>query len=333
MLRFFPAEREVRNEEYQPKKFVKTLNPFLEVERESWKPIKLEGNLPPKIVFIDGVRRTEYRVEIFDGNRFAGEGIFISIGAGALLIDRSLGRADYKLLYRDVKRYFIHNAKGVKVPPRWETTVGETKLVFETKESPMENVSDYANAVMKKMELEVLRKVHSPDTFVVADGPTKTTKFFPNVVYLVKESRYFYLQGLEEVLFNLKKGERTPLFLFEEEVKRTKGGKTEEVKVKKVGCYVRLAQVHPQMVVENPLAGIARLEVPHGGDLKLIKEIMEKGASVAVYFANDPLRDRRSPQNLTAIAVLEKELRRLLGKYELIRRRVGITLLSLLGGD
>ncbi|HIP98903.1 MAG TPA: hypothetical protein EYH37_06060 [Aquifex aeolicus] len=333
MLRFFPAEREVRNEEYQPKKFVKTLEPFLEVKRENWKPIKVDGNLPPKIVFIDGVRRTEYRVEIFDGNRFAGEGIFISIGAGALLIDRSLDRVDYKLLYRNVKRYFIHNAKGVKVPPRWETTVGETKLVFETMDSPMENVSEYANGVMKKMELEVLRQVYGSDIFVVSDGPVKTTKFLPNVIYLVKESRYFYLQGLEEVLFNIKGGERTPLFLFEEEAKRTKGGKTEGVKVKKVGCYVRLAPVHPQMAVENPLAGIARLEVPHGGDLKLLKEIMEKGASVAVYFANDPLRDRRSPQNLTPIAALEKELRRLLGKYEIIRRRVGTTLLSLLSGS
>ncbi len=333
MLRFFPAEREVRNEEYQPKKFVKTLNPYLEVKRENWKPIKLEGNLPPKIVFIDGVRRTEYRVEIFDGNRFAGEGIFISIGAGALLIDRSSGKVEFSFPVREVRRFFIHNAKGVKVPPRWETTVGETKLVFETKESPMENVSEYANALMRRMELEILTRFGNGDTLVVSDGPVKTTKFFKNIVYLVKESKYLYLQGLEGVLFNLKKGERTPLFLFEEEVKRTKGGKTEEVKVKKVGCYVRLAQVHPQMAVENPLAGIARLEVPHGGDLKLIKETMEKGATVAVYFANDPLRDRRSPQNLTAIAVLEKELRRLLGKYELVRRRVGTTLLSLLSGS
>ena len=332
MLKFFPAEREGRGENYQPKKVVRNLNPFLEVEKDNWKPVRLGENLPPKIVFIDGVRRTEYRVEIFDGNRFAGEGIFISIGAGALTVDLTGSTPRYSYPLKVVKRFFIHNTDGVEIPPLWETPVGEGKLLFKSLHSPMEDISEFANAVMRKMELLVLKEVYSPDSFVVADGPVKTSQFLPNVVYLVKESRYLYLQGLESVLFQLRKGERTPLFLFEEEVKRAKGNQTEEIKVKKVGCYVKIAQLHPQMALENPLSGIARLEVPQGGDWKIIKEMMDKGGNVAVYFANDPLRDRRSPQNLTPIAVLEKELRRLLGRYELIRRRIGSTLISLLGG-
>jgi hypothetical protein len=63
------------------------------------------------------------------------------------------------------------------------------------------------------------------------------------------------------------------------------------------------------------------LELPFDekADPKEVIDTLEKAAAIALKFANHPLRDRRSPQNLTAIAYLEKNLRAYLGNHKLIR--------------
>ncbi len=328
MLRFYPSDREERGEDFKQKRVSKILDPSL--ESEDWKPLEVKGDIPPKLVFIDGVRRTEFRVSIFNGKTFAGEGIFISIGAGALLVDLTLPRVEYRVISPVVKRFFITNVGNGEIPPRWGFDTDGQRVEFETVFSPIGDISAYANFLMKKLEVEVLKKVRGEDTFVVMDGPVKLRKFLDNVVYLVKDSSYYYIEGFEEILFQLREGQRTPAFLFEETVNSISERGIGEVKVTKAGCYVKLSTPFGGINFENPLWGIARLEVPQGERNRVV-EVLRKGAAVAYRFANHPLRDRRSPQNLTTIAHLERELRRRLGKYEIIRRGVGNLLLSLLG--
>jgi hypothetical protein len=328
-LRFFPSDREDRSEEFKPKKVSKILDPSL--ESEEFIPQKVEENLPPRVVFIDGVRRTEFRVSIFDGNTFAGEGIFISIGAGALLVDFTTPRVEYKLLHPTVKRFFVTNVGNKDIPSFWEFDTDGQRVRFETVYSPITDISAYANFLMKKMEVETLKKVLEKNTFVVMDGPVKLKRFLDNVVYLVKDSYYYYIEGFEEILFRLREGERTPAFLFEETVNSVTDKGIKEIKVSKAGCYVKLSEPYGGMHFENPFWGIARLEVPAEGEKEKIIETLKRGSSIAHRFANHPLRDHRAPQNLTTIAHLEKELRRRLGKHEIIRRGVGNLLLSYLG--
>jgi len=313
MLRFYPSPREERENEFQPKKFLKSLKTDLEGD---WKPLEVKGKLPERIAFVDGVRRTEYRVGIFEGSKFAGEGIFISIAAGSILIEREGNRFSYRLLSQRVERFFIHNTEGEFEEITFKTD--SQRVVFKPLRSPIGDISLYANYVMKKMEVETLGEIYDKNLAVVMDGPVKVSKFFPNVAYLVKESGYYYLQGLEEILFKLREGWRTPLFLYEEPVKGLSKGGLKEIKLKKVGSYIKLSE----RGFGNPLHSLARLEFPFSKEIDSLKEAVNWASAVVFHFANDPLRDWRSPQNLTAIAFLEKELRRKLGEYRFIRRKL-----------
>jgi hypothetical protein len=327
-LRFFPSDREDRSEEFKPKKVSKILDPKL--ESEEFIPKKVEETIPPQVVFIDGVRRTEFRVSIFEGNTFVGEGIFISIGSGALLVDFTTPRVEYKLLHSTVKRFFITNVRKEDIPPFWRFDTDGQEVRFETIYSPLGDISAYANYVMKKLEVETLKRISDKNTFVVMDGPVKLKKFLDNVVYLVKDSHYYYIEGFEEILFRLRRGERTPAFLFEESVNSITEKGIRELKISKAGCYVKLLEPYGGLNFENPFWGIARLEVPSDGKKENLVKTLKVASSIACRFANHPLRDSRAPQNLTTIAHLEKELRRRLGKYEIIRRGVGNLLLSYL---
>ena len=329
MIRFFPSAGEDREEAKPSKRFLEIKDPYWETE--SWNPLEVSESIPPRIRFVDGVRRTEYRVNIFDGDRFAGEGIFLSLGAGVVEVDLSGVRPEYRLLLWKVERFFVHNAEGVEIPPSWRLETDGGLLEFKTVKSPIAEISEYGNLLMKKLEVSTFRETDDGETPVVMDGPVKLKKFLPNVVYLVKEAKYFYLKGFEKYLFTLKRGYRTPFFLFEEGVKTLSDKGFIDRKVSKVGGYVRIGGDNSHGGFGDPLGGLARLEIPHGGDRNLSKKILERGAAIAVFFANRSLRDARSPQNLTTIAYLEKELRRRLGEYKVIRRMVGNLLLSLLG--
>ncbi len=317
MLRFFPAPRDERETEFEPKRFLKSINPRYEVSG-TWKPLKVEGRVPPKVLFVDGVRRTEFRSTIFDGNRFVGEGIFISIGAGVLEVDLSTERPSYNLLESKVGRYFIHHLEErVEVPPLWEVFDENFLLRFESVHSPLRDLGKTANYLMKRLEIEVAKSYLRDDRLLIMDGTVKTSRFYPSVAYLVKEQKNFYLQGMEQILFDLKEGERTPIFLFEERTTAFKDGKPYEVSVKKLASYVRISGQFG-----DPTAGLVRIELPYTENVKDAVETVERAAAAAILFANDPLRDRRAPQNLTSIAFLERELRRYLGKYELVRRKI-----------
>ena len=321
MLRFFPSWREENELEQPTKRFLKIEDPY--VETDKWEPIGVKEDIPPRIRFIDGVRRTELRTSVFDNGQFAGEGIFLSVGAGVLEVDLLGNIPEYRLLHGEIKRYFVHNLREKNdIPPLWRLETDGGPLEFESVPSPVLEISEYGNFLMKKLEVGALRRVDDGETTTIFDGPVKVGKFFPNVVYSVKESKYFYLQGFEKLLLSLKGGQRSPIFRFEEKIRSVTDRGVIERTVSKMGCYVRIGT---RGGVENwdPLGGLVRLEVPDGGDREQTLRLLETGAAIVHFFANSSLRDRRSPQNLTTIAYLEKELRRRLGEYKLVRRLVG----------
>jgi hypothetical protein len=331
MIRFFGSHREERSEEYETKKVIESTEPSYEVPVSKWKPIEVRETLPRKILFVDGVRRTEYRVTIFNENSFLGEGIFISLGAGLAEVDFSKGGSpEYRCINPKIVRFFIHNSEENNLPSEWKLKIGNTKVVYKTLKSLDREVSLFANVVLRKLEAEVSIPYLKENAFILMDGTVKFSKFYPNLAYLIKDSTYFYLpKGQEKILLELKRGERTPVFLFEEKTKafNKKTGKIEERKVKKLGCYVKIdGQTSPGTY--DPLTSLVRIELPFYDEPKEVRKTVEKAASVALHFANNNLRDRRSPQNLTAIAYLEKELRRYLGNYKILRREIGRVLSS-----
>ncbi len=321
MLRFFPNPRENREFEEETRRVVEILDPSYET-CGSWNPIKVEEKIPKKLLFVDGVRRTEFRTTIFDDNHFLGEAIFISVGVGVLKVSFDEQRANYELINPTVKRFFIyHSEENLEIPPFWETKIGNYLLKFETIKSPSRNLGKLANLQMGKLEIEAAFSSLSKDSFLIMDGPVKRNRFLKNVAYLVKEQKNIYLQGREDIVFRLKRGYRTPLFLFEEHVEGlTKNGEYKVGKVKKLACYVCLADKEG---LSDPTLNLARIELPYTENGEEAIKTAEMAAAAALFFANKPLRDFRAPQNLTTIAFLEKQLRRYLGEYSLIRRKVG----------
>lgn len=352
MVRLLPDPRREGEEDFKPKRFEGVVDVTYEVPKGSWKPLKVNpDSIPRKVLFVDGVRRTELRVTILnpegENTPFAGEGIFISIGAGCALVDLDGStRPEYRMVGSTVRRYFVHNAmlssekpsppqghfeslngKSLNLPQEVEVDLWGRNLTFKTVESNTPDVSLYANYLMRSAEIDIAREVLSQErTFTVMDGPVKTLKFLPFISHLVKDVNNFHLGGgLENILLELKKGERTPLFVFEETTAyyNRKSGQYGTKKVKKIGAYVRLIDAREAgRFGLNPLTGLVRIEFPYDPTVSVseVSEAVQKAAAVALHFANHPLRDRRSPQNLTPIAFVEKELRRFLGRYELIRR-------------
>lgn len=321
MLRFFPNPREERETEQETRKIAEILDPSYEVDG-SWKPIKVKTEVPKKLLFVDGVRRTEYRTTIFDDDQFLGEAIFISIGAGALEVDFTGRGPHYNVLFPTIERYFIYSiSRAVEIPPYWETSIGNYTLRFKSLMAFGRDLGKTANLQMGKLEVRVSQKVLTDNHFLLMDGPVKKNLYQENVAYLVKDQKNIYLQGKEEIIFKLQKGYRTPIFLFEEFVGGlTKEGKYKTKKVKKLASYVCLAD---RVGLNDPTLSLLRIELPFTKDVKKAVETVEKAAAAALMFANKPLRDFRAPQNLTTIAFLEKELRRYLGEYKLIRRQIG----------
>jgi hypothetical protein len=322
MVVFRPSPERFREEEFKPRKLVR-IKELL--EGNSWEPKRVKASPPPSVCFVDGVRRTEYRTAVFsDDGRFAGEGIFLSLGAGALLVNTE--RGDFEVFSPLVERFFVHNTKDENIPETFSVEVGRNILNFKSIPSRSDDISAFGNLLMRELEKKVAAKVlKEKKTFLVMDGTVKLKRFFPNAVHLVKDGVGFYDREEGELLLKLKKGERSPLFLFEEPVTVAKKGFSER-KIKKVGCYVKLSDGP----FTDPFASIVRLEMPLDGDTppgRMVKTF-ERGAAAVLRYANDPLRDPRAPKNLTTVAFLEKELRRRLGRYESIRAAVLRTLLG-----
>jgi hypothetical protein len=263
---------------------------------------------PKRIVFVDGVQRTEVwgRIEV-DGS--AVDAALGSAAVGAAISYE--GHAD--VIFDEPTR--VHRvyavAGAVSVEPI-EVGAGRHILRFEPATVAERGRNGVAHALSNRraeLERQFAEALVDEESLVVLDG---RLSFEPGpvhqVVGMAKTIHRNYLQGLPEsaMVPLLAACERTPVF-------RIHYGETT-----RYSWYLRLPFTRS---IHHSLAGIVRLETPEIG-----KEAAVRLANLTAYhlpdFASQPQHDPRAPQNLVPIGALEKRLRHEMGDAVWLRRSI-----------
>jgi len=150
---------------------------------------------------------------------------------------------------------------------------------------------------MREQELELALELTRQNLTVVLDGPLSGGAAGNIVGYVKTQAQRLLPQDLHDQVGSLPAGHRTTLFSWGD----------------RVGCYLRLVSAPPG---SHPWFAIVRLETC--GDSSLLHLV--GGALQA--FAGVSHIDPRAPQNLQAVAGLEKEMRRRCGDRALGTRAV-----------
>lgn len=275
-----------------------------DVETADWRPITPpEVREAPRIAFVDGVQRLEWRVSAEQEGAWPLPGILASYAAGAMCPGR-----EPSLRHVRVERRVIltHGARpsSVRLAPH------NGDLVYLPAHTPGDDVEalySELNDLRWNLEREVVRAlIVDGEELIIADGRVKEMKQGP-VAGLIKTLRDLYLTESEHIdcLMALGKGQRTPVFVIEREQTRY------------YTWYIGLAVPGP---LDLALSGIARIEVDqHHAQAEAIR-FADVTAAVLPLYASSAMRDARAPQNLLPVGQLERELRHRLGDEALLHR-------------
>lgn len=264
-----------------------------------WQPIRPEPGPPPsRLVFVDGVRRTEAHAWIEEGAQPPRQGILASYAAGATVVEERARIAGI-----EVRRCLF--APGNPQPFR--TRAGEYHPRGIAGDGP-EALSSALQEDLGALEIEVAARVGAAGLIVV-DGPLYGRAHLPRTVGLVKTHRVRYLDGVAgagETVAALEPGERTPVFRFRTSWTRH-------------SWYLRLPGPRT-----HSWSGIVRMESAANAPLNDTVTLADLTAALLPRFASTPHKDPRAPQNLFPVAGLERELRHRLGDPAYVRRALRV---------
>jgi hypothetical protein len=259
---------------------------------------------PERIVFVDGVQRTEAW-----GRFETGTGI-IDAALASVAVGASICRGREAEIEFEPPARVLAVSGAFSVQPLIIQTRGP-ELRFEPSNSETFGRKGVSDAISKRrgeLERRFAEKLVGRDSLVVLDG---RLSFDPSgaerVVGLAKTIHRPYLQGPEwQLVGRLGPGQRTPVF-------RIKYGTTT-----RYSWYLRLPFTRP---IHHSLAGIVRLETPEIG-VQAAVDLADLTAYHLPRFASRPEHDPRAPQNLLPIGALEKRLRHEMGEQRWIRRLI-----------
>lgn len=300
-------------------------SPIMNLAAESalWTKLRpsYQPTLPPKIVFIDGRRRLDIRFVGRENNR-ALYGAFATIAVGGVLIECAIHKAT-------CLPFTIHRVIAIgdnQIAPITDIPCplgSKNQLLYNESLTDLDNDPKIPIMLVQKRmlqeEAEFARNViRDPKTLVIKDGSSQHFGLYqlpvPTLGY-VKTMGKAYLTGeYAELLWQLELGERTPIFTMGE-----KRG-TQQF----WSWYLRTG--HP-LVCHKRLGyhdwhGIVRLDLSAEVPLEKARELADLTTYLIPYFSSHPSRDSRSPQNLTPVGALEKELGRQMGDKLVIERRL-----------
>ena len=278
------------------------------VERRPWEPVTPVAAPPAAVQIVDGVRRAEAHAmdEAADGSLVLG--LFGSYAVGAVRCD---GRAQILDDHFRVERRYFQTAGE---PRSREIAGGTSSLCFraETPENAV-TANDLVAALNRKMldEEEKLAEFLSRDESILTfvDGPLRLRSPGQRVVGYIKRIHRWYIPVTHQrMLGDLAVGQRTPVFRICEGA---------EGRHDRLSWFLRLADLKGHY---HPLAGVMRLEVPGALPCDAASLLADQSALVLPGLASSPVRDPRSPQNLTPVGALEAALTHRLGDRRWINR-------------
>jgi hypothetical protein len=244
------------------------------------------------LYFVDGVRRTDFRVhDILDTGEVV-RGLAGSYGVGAVCC--MPGARPHFLPAHIQRLLFWTHGHAAELPAvgGWEWRAQSLATM-----DPNELLQALQRR-MRAVEADVAGDLVGDDATVVRDGPLN--RFYginAEVVGLVKTHHKTYLPAeqhrrVPQVI--AEPGQRTSLFKLREEV---------------WGCYLRL----PTTGRVGPWGGIVRIDVPAAGGVALAAQVADRACALMPRYAGVAHVDPRAPANLQPIGALETQLRHLLG--------------------
>ena len=278
----------------------------VDVERSRWEPVfPKDAVLPPALVFVDGVRRLEARIQIPHPNHGIVYGAFGSYAVGSVHVQG--GAASFREIR--VGRV-VATGSGVALPNVVPVMPAAEYRPIHAAETDADTPLRRVQQEMRQAEETLARALAAEGTaLVVADGPlTFEGGGRGHAVGYIKRLSQWYISG-PEFLAALPRGARTPLF----EIHARQ-------RFARYAWFVRLAAPR---VGDSPMSGIVRLEVS-ATDVELARARALADATTAALprFAPSAARDPRAPQNLAPIGALESRLRRAMGDPLLLRRHI-----------
>ena len=283
----------------------------LERPVEEWAPVDPPpGVLPPsRVLFVDGVRRTDAQVWVDEADGTFSPALCASYAAGVVCCCADEGA---HLVRPEVRRGLVtSSATGVDVVTAAGTYACTQVAAGRPGEDPGRALSVAVQSRMQETELLVAtaaRDEHgSDDDLIVVDGALGRLHL-PRALGLVKTHARTYLPpGPNAVVAALEPAQRTPVFRLEQpESDRALHRHT---------WYLRLP-----CPPGAPWAGIVRIEC--GGELpiELVVALADLSQVTVPRYASVAYKDSRAPQNLYPIGGLERALRRRLGDPALLYR-------------
>lgn len=284
--------------------------PDTSCEGRPWEPVSPSGApvAESQVAFVDGTRRMDARVFLFEGGDPPTPGVAGSVGVGAVVCAVPNGgraKAAAECVSLTVDRCLVlGNGR------RLSLSAGPG-LEFAAVPHPSDDLEQLAAAVherMRQAEAALAHELASDGRLVFLDGPLAKMRPGPvRVVAYVKSHNRRYLAPDEEaVLGRLRRGQRTPLFAFGEPRPR-------------YSWYVRLCELGDG---DHGWHGLVRCECPAALSLGGAVELADASAALLPRFASDAYWDPRAPQNLVPVAGLERRLRHLLGDRHLVDRMI-----------
>ena len=267
------------------------------VETNRWLPIRPGPSVLPATAFVDGVDRVEARA-LLDNGLAGVPGLFGSVGAGAVLVDRT---ATFERCVVRRSAVFAPNA-AFQLPPmspscRYEPRWGAG--------SRPEELRRELQRVRTELEEELCRELGRGGYLVLADGPLRVREPLQIVGFIKRHHKAYLGPDLLRIAQALERGERTPLFQFGEVRPR-------------FSWYVRLAPPG----ANHPSSALARCEVSTTLGLRAAVRLADLFTHHLPRFASKAFWDARAPQNLVPIAALERRLWSLLGDRQVVYRRL-----------
>ena len=285
----------------------------LEVELSSWgkvRPASYRVDFS-QLYFIDGRRRLEGRVWNSLANGVLSPGLLGTLAVGAVTTKHDT-LTPAKVVDRVLERLLILSG-GTGADLIIENR-GHEYGRLEYRYEAMNDTQNIENALVQRLQF-LMREAEDKlaatlpleSALLILDGPLQRRAPDRSLGY-VKTMHQLYVSGHElEVLRQLEKGERTPVFRIGSRI------------LPRYSWYVRLEDT-PEYI--QPFAGLVRLEVRDVMGLEWAREIADWSCRILPRYSAKAFRDPRAPQQLMPIAFLESDLGRRMGDMGIIRRRI-----------
>jgi uncharacterized protein len=264
-----------------------------------------------QLYFIDGRRRLEGRVWNTLEKGVIAPGLLGTLAVGAVTTKHDT-LTPAKVVDRVLERILILSG-GIGQDLIIENR-GHEYGRLEYRYEALNDTQNLENALVQRLQLlmrdaedKLAGGLSLENALLILDGPLQRRAPERSLGY-VKTLHQLYLSGEErEVMRQLEKGERTPIFRIGSRI------------LPRYSWYIRLEDT-PDYI--QPYAGLVRLEVRDTLGIEWAKEIADWSCRILPRYSAKAFRDPRAPQQLMPIAFLESDLGRRMGDMSIIRRRI-----------